>query len=76
MRNHGGIVGRLGLGHRQFRLDPRRLGALGNQRRAQRANVFRQVSAGGCHAAIESQIPAVGSQKVRSGYPARCGRNV
>ena len=76
VRDHGGIVGRLGPGHRQFRLDPRRPVALGEQRRAQRINVFRQVFAPRHHAAIESQIPAAGSQKVRSGYPARCGRNV
>jgi hypothetical protein len=76
MRNHGGIVRRFGPGHRQFRLDPRRPGAFGKQRRAQRINLFRQVFAPRHHAAIESQIPAAGSQKVRSGYPARCGRNV
>src|SRR3954452_14423094 len=76
VRNHRGIVGRLGPGYRQFRLDLRRPGALGDQSCAQRTNVFRQVSAGGRHAAIESQIPALGSQKVRFGYPARCGRNV
>ena len=74
--DEGLIVGRLGPGHRQFRLDPRRPGALGKQRRAQRINVFRQVFTPRHHAAIESQIPAAGSQKVRSGYPARCGRNV
>jgi hypothetical protein len=56
-----------GPGHRQFRLNPRR---------AQRINVFLQVFASSRHTAIESQIPASGSQKVPSGYPARCGRNV
>jgi hypothetical protein len=62
-------------GHRQFRLNPRRPGALGKQRRAQRINLCRQVFASRRHAAIESQIPAAGLQKVPSGYPARCGRN-
>jgi hypothetical protein len=76
MRDHRGIVGRLGPGHRQFRFNPRRPGALGQQRCAQRINLFRQVFASSRHAAIESQIPAAGSQKVPSGYPARCGRNV
>jgi hypothetical protein len=32
VRDQGFIVGRLGPGHRQFRLDPRRPGALGKQR--------------------------------------------
>jgi hypothetical protein len=48
-------------GHRQFRLDPRRPGALGQQRGAQRINFFRQIFAGSRHDAIESQIPAPGS---------------
>jgi hypothetical protein len=41
VRDHRGIVGRLGPGHRQFRLNPRRPVAFGEQRRAQRINVFR-----------------------------------
>jgi hypothetical protein len=60
VRNQGGIVGCLGPGHRQFRLNPRRPGAFGKQHRAQRINLVRQVVAGSRHAAIESQIPAAG----------------
>ena len=61
VRDDSGIVGRLGPGHRQFRLDPRRPGAFGKQCRAQRINLFRQGFTGGRHATIESQIPATGS---------------
>ena len=54
MRDHGGIVGRLGLGYSRFRLGLCRPGALGNQRRPQRVNVVRQVFAGGRHAGSEA----------------------
>jgi len=50
MGDHGLIVGGLGLGHRQFRLDPRRPGrfldafcALHDQRRLQRGDVVGEV---------------------------------
>ena len=52
--DQSGIVGSLGPGDRKFRLDPRRSGALGEQRRPQRLNILRQVFSGGRHAGIES----------------------
>jgi hypothetical protein len=54
VRDQSVIVGSLGLGHRQFRLDPRRSGTLGEQRRPQRLNILRHVFSGGRHAGIES----------------------
>jgi len=54
MGDQGLIVGYLGLGNRQFRLDPRCPGALGKQRRLQRIDILRQVSTGSGHAGIES----------------------
>jgi hypothetical protein len=54
VRDHGGIVRRLGLGDRQFRLDPRRPGTLGDQRRSQRVEVLREVFTSASHAEIES----------------------
>jgi hypothetical protein len=52
--DHSVIVGSLGLGNRQFRLDPRCPGALGKQRRLQRIDILRQVFTGSGHAGIES----------------------
>jgi len=43
MRDQGLIIGRLGLGHRQLGLDPRRSFALHDQRRLQRGNVVGEV---------------------------------
>jgi len=54
VRDQSGIVGSPGPGDRKFRLHPRRSGALGEQRRPQRLNIFRQVFSGGGHAGIES----------------------
>jgi carboxymethylenebutenolidase len=42
--DQGFIVGRFGFDHRQFRLDPRRPGALGDQRRLQRIDIVRHGS--------------------------------
>jgi hypothetical protein len=52
--DHGVIVGSLGLGNRQFRLDPCCPGALGKERRLQRSDILQQVFTGGGHAGIES----------------------
>jgi hypothetical protein len=43
MRDQSLIVGGLGLGHRQFGLDPRRSFALCDQRRLQRGDVVGQI---------------------------------
>jgi len=54
VRDQSGIVGSLGPGNRKFRLDLRRSGALGEQRRPQRLDILGQVFSAGRHAGIES----------------------
>ncbi len=76
MCDYGGIVGSLGLGDRQFRLDPRRPGALGNERRPQRVNIVRQVFASGSPWRNGITNPGRRLAENTAGYPARCGRNV
>jgi hypothetical protein len=81
MRDHGLIIGCLGLGHRQLGFDPRRPGTLGNQCRLQRSNVGGQ-RFGRRHKPDYPILPGLarpqpqGESMRRSPQPAASGRQV